>query len=124
MLKWNEPDFISFFGVLPTSDEDALSHSFEIERDGLRLLVTIFAFEYAVYVSLSHNELPKPVITIRIPNCTHAHIASSHDVAPCFEAGATKHPITDMGIPPLLTRGIRIFIEPQFHLELIQPAGY
>jgi len=26
-----------------------------------------------------------------------------------------------MGIPPVLSRGVRVYIEPQFQIELIQP---
>ena len=50
MLKWDETDLTEFFGVVATIHEDALSHSFEVGRDGLRLLVTLFDFEAAVYV--------------------------------------------------------------------------
>ena len=31
-----------------------------------------------------------------------------------------NHPVTDMGIPPVLARGVRVYIEPQFQVELIE----
>ena len=119
MLNWNQTDLTEFFGAIPTFDEDAMSHSFELTRDNLRLLITIFDAEYAVYTSLFYEKFPQPLITIKTEFCTHAHITTSHSGAPCFEAGATRHSVTDMGIPPFLTRGLRIFIEPQFQIELI-----
>ena len=120
MLKWSETDLTEFFGVLPTFDDDALSHSFEVSRDGLRLLITIFELEHAVCVSIFRDGLPEPVMSIRRKPCSHAHITQGTCFRRCFEFGATKFPVTDMGIPPVLTSGVRIYIEPQFQVELLE----
>lgn len=121
MFKWSEPDLTAFFGVVPTFHDDAHSHSFELQRDGLRLLITLFDFEGAVYVSIMRDGLPEPLFTVRRELCTHAHVTDGQHFRRCFEAGAPKHPVTDMGIPPLLARGVRVYIEPQFQVELIEP---
>jgi hypothetical protein len=121
MLKWSEPDLTEFFGVVATFCEDAHSHSFEVSRDGLQLLVTIFDFESAVYVSIFRDKLPEPLFTVRRELCTHAHVTKGAGFRRCFEAGTPRHPVTDMGIPPLLTRGVRVYVEPQFQVELIEP---
>lgn len=120
MIKWSEPDLIEFFGVVAIFYDDAHSHEFEVSRDGLRLLVTIFDLEGAVYVSLFRDGLPKPLFTVRRELCTHIHIIDGADSRRCFEAGAPEHSVTDMGVPPLLARGVRVFIEPQFQVELIE----
>jgi hypothetical protein len=121
MIQWNEPDFIEFFGVVPTFHEDAQSHAFEVGRDGLRLLVTLFDLEGAVYVSIFRDGLTEPLFTVRRELCTHAHITKSDNFRRCFEAGSPQHPVTHMGIPPVLVRGVRIFVEPHFQVELIEP---
>lgn len=120
MLKWDETDLTEFFGVVATFYDDAHSHEFAVSRDGLRLLVTLFDAEGAVYVSIYRDGLAEPLFTVRRELCTHAHITESAGFRRCFEAGTTKHPITDMGVPPLLARGVRVYVEPQFQVELIE----
>src|SRR5436190_19879278 len=102
MLKWDETDLTEFFGVVATFHDDAHSHSFEVSRDGLRLLVTFFDLENAVYVSIFRDGLPEPLFTVRRELCSHAHITQDAHFRRCFEAGAPKLPVTDMGIPPVL----------------------
>jgi len=121
MLKWSEPDLTQFFGVVATFHDDAHSHSFEVSRDGLRLLVTLFDLEGAIYVSIFRDGLTEPLFTVQRELCTHAHVTETAGFRRCFEAGAPKHPVTDMGVPPVLARGVRVYTEPQFHVELIEP---
>jgi|SRR5688572_10780849 len=121
MLKWNETDLAEFFGIVATFHDDAHSHEFTVSRDGLRLLITIFDLEGAVYVSIFRDGLPKPLFTVQCELCTHVHITHGADFRRCFEAGAPKHPVTDMGVPPVLARGVRVYTEPQFQVELLEP---
>ena len=121
MLKWDETDLTEFFGVVATFHDDAHSHGFEVSRDGLRLLVTLFDLESAVYVSIFRDGLAQPLFTVQRELCTHAHITEAAGFRRCFEAGAPKHPVTDMGVPPLLARGVRVYVEPEFQVELIEP---
>jgi hypothetical protein len=120
MFKWDPTDMTEFFGAVATRLEDGDAHSFEVSRDGLRLLVTLFEFEGAVYVSLFRDGLVEPLITIRRQFCSHVHITQGTKSDRCFEAGSPKYRVTDMGIPPLLVRGVRVYLTPQFHVELIE----
>ena len=121
MIKWSEPDLVAFFGVVPNYCVVAESHSFELQRDGLRLLVTLFGFEGAVYVSVFRDGLPEPLFTVIQESCTHAYVTDGQRSPRCFQAGAPEGRVTEMGIPPVLVRGVRIYIEPQFQVELIEP---
>ncbi len=83
MLKWSEPDLTEFFGVVSKFHDDALSHSYEVSRDGLRLLVTLFEFENAVYISIFREGLPDL-------NRVHGFFENDNDVANfrrSFDAG-------------------------------------
>ncbi len=51
-LRWNDTDFLDFFAVEPTVEEHAVSHSYELERDGLRLLFTLWQLESVIQASL------------------------------------------------------------------------
>lgn len=121
MFTWNEADLTEFFGVLATFHDDAHSHSFEVSRDGLRLLVTLFDLEGAVYVSLYRDGQDQPLFAVQRELCTHAHITKNSSLRRCFEAGSPQHHVSDMGIPPLLARGVRVYLDPQFQVELIEP---
>ena len=124
MLTWDKTDFTEFFGVVPIFHEDAHSDEFEVSRDGLRLLVTVFDLESAVYVSIFRDGLPEPIFTVRRELCTHAHITKGTNFRRCFEAGAPKHSVSNMGVPPVLAHGVRIYVEPQFQVELIEPRFF
>jgi hypothetical protein len=124
MFKWSETDLTEFFGVVSKYHNDPFSHSFEISRDGLKLLVTLFEFESSVCVSIFRDGLSEPLFTVQRDFCTHAHITQSTSLRRCFEAGAPAIPVTNMGIPPILARGVRVFIEPQFQVELIEKPQY
>src|SRR5688572_26981340 len=121
MLEWDESDLAEFFGGL--SDDRDAPHSYEFEsfRDGLRLRLTILALEHTVFVRLFKDGLPEPVFTVHRDFCKYAHVTKGEEFRPCFEAGVTKHPVTDMGIPPLLERGVRVYLDPQIQVELIEP---
>src|SRR5205809_8088476 len=108
MLKWSETDLTEFFGVVATVNDDTLSHDFEISHHGLRLLVTIFDFEEAVYVSIFRDGLTEPLFTVKRELCTHAHVTKGPGFRHCFEAGAPKDAVRNMGVPPVLVRGIRV----------------
>ena len=121
MLKWSEPDLTDFFGVAASHDDTPHSHSFEVRRDGLRLLVTIFDLEHIVFVSLFLDGLSEPLFTVCRERCTNAHVTEGTNFRRCFEAGTPEFKASNMGIPPLLAHGVRVFVEPQFQIELIEP---
>jgi hypothetical protein len=121
MLKWNSTDLAEFFGAEVDDHDAPHTYQFEISRDGLRLGLTILALEHTVFVRLFRDGLPKPVLSVRRDFCTHAHITNGTEFRRCFEAGVTKHHVTDLGIPPTLERGLRVYIEPQIQVELIEP---
>ncbi len=121
MFQWSESDFTEFFGTVASFDEDGHCYTFELHRSDLRLEVALFDLAGAVYVSLFHKDLPAALFTICREECTHAHITSGPDERRYFEAGAPEERVTNMGIPPVLSRGVRVYLEPQFHVELIEP---
>ena len=96
MFKWSEPDLAEFFGVVPLFHDDAHSHSFDVQRNGLRLLVTLLDFEGAVCVSIYRDGLPDPLFTVCRERCSHAHVTDGPHFRRCFEAGTPEHPVTEM----------------------------
>ena len=119
MIRWQQTEVEEFFGVEAAYHDGPHSYEFEVSRDGVRLLVTLFDLDGAVYASIYRDGLPEPLITLVRESCTHALVVSDTRGRRCLVVGSPEAPVTEMGMPPLLVRGIRIFLEPQLQLEFI-----
>lgn len=62
-LQWNELDFLDCFGVEPTAEEYAVSHNYEIARDGLRLLLTVWQLESVIQASVFRDKSDDALFT-------------------------------------------------------------
>ena len=62
-LQWNEVDFLDFFAVEPAVEDYALSHEYELERDGLRLLFTVWEHESAIQASVFRQQQQHALFT-------------------------------------------------------------
>jgi hypothetical protein len=68
---WNQFEFIECLGVLPEVDEyDA--HTFTVERDGLRLELTVSQYDGDVYLDLRREGVETPVFFMRLIGCEGA----------------------------------------------------
>jgi hypothetical protein len=62
-LSWNELDFLDFFAAEPIVEDYAVSHNYEIEREGLRLLLTLWQLESVIQASLFRSKAETPLFT-------------------------------------------------------------
>lgn len=62
-LEWNDVDFLDFFAVEPTAEEFDVSHSYEVQRNGLRLLLTVWQYESVVQASVFQGDAESAVFT-------------------------------------------------------------
>ncbi len=115
-LRFEEHRYVEFFGVVSAFDEDAYSYSYTLERDGLRLLFTVFPLDGGVYTSLYRDGITEPIAKSRLDDCTHARFVA-HGSRTCLEIGRPEHPTSEPTAP--LIWGLRLFIEPHFSLEFI-----
>ena len=120
VFHWSETDLTEFFGALGIFHDDAASHEFSVSRDGLRLLFTLFSFEGSVYVSLYREGLSEPLFTVERRYCSHAQVVSEGSIR-YLDVGSPAHPVSNPGFAPVLARGVRIQVEPQFSVRLIEP---
>ena len=125
MIRWQQNEVEEFFGAEAEYHDGPHSYEFAVSRDGVRLLMTLFDLEGAVYASIYRDGLPEPLVTLVRESCTHALVGSDTRGRPCLAVGSPEAPVTEMGMAPLLIRGIRIFLEPQLQLEFIdhEPRG-
>lgn len=121
MIRWSEAECTEFFGASATYYEDADSYAFTCEKNGLRLLLTVFASDGGVYVGIWREGWKEPVIDIHREGCSHVQSGIDARGRKYLEAGRTKELISDMGIAPLLDRAVRVFLDPQLAIELRDP---
>lgn len=62
-FEWNDIDFLDFFAVEPTVEDYAVSHNYEVERNGLRLLFTVWQHESVIQVSIFHGDADDALVT-------------------------------------------------------------
>jgi hypothetical protein len=51
-LRWDQREVLECVGVVPETDEYDTYHSYTIEREGLKLLLTLWQFESVLQLSL------------------------------------------------------------------------
>jgi hypothetical protein len=114
-MRFTEHEFVEFFGIVGSFYENAFSYTYTLSHDGLRLDFTIFPRDDAVYTSIYRDGVAEPIISSRLEGCTHARFidrGSRH----CLEIGRPGHATSEPTVP--LVRGLRLFLEPHFRVEL------
>lgn len=62
-LRWNDTDFLNFFAVEPTVEDYGISHNYEVERDGIRLLFTLWQHESVIQASMFRGQSDNALFT-------------------------------------------------------------
>ena len=119
-LRFEEHEFVEFFGIVSPLDEDACSYSYELQRDGLRLLFTVFPLDGGVYTSIYRDGITEPLVTSRLQGCTHSRFVI-RGTRRCLEIGRPERSTSEPGAP--LTWGLRLFVESHFRLEFIHEVA-
>ncbi|HEX8557648.1 MAG TPA: hypothetical protein VF668_06080 [Pyrinomonadaceae bacterium] len=125
MLFWDEHELIEFFGVLPEVHEDSGGHTFRVERDGLRLEVTLFPDTHEAlrageaYIDIFQAGRDEPVFSTRIKECPGCKRIKYPNGWECLEVAAPARGIfmEEQWIVPM---GARIRVNPHISVELFQ----
>jgi hypothetical protein len=117
-LRIVEHELTDFFNVVAELNEDAGSYSFSILRDGLRLDISLYQYTGEVYVDVYRDGVSDPVIRCQNQGCTHSRtIVRGSDR--WLEIGRPEHPVSEMGIEPVLVWGVRVRVDPHISMEFI-----
>ena len=120
--EWDEYELTEFFGVLAQKDEDESYLSFNIEKDGLRLLVTLFHYDLDVHLNLFRDGIPEPLLETKIMSSAGAkHIA--HETDECLELGASDRYFNYYGKEWIASMAVRIRVNPHISIELFRPEA-
>jgi hypothetical protein len=115
-LKFEEHEFIEFFGIVSPLDEDACSYTYTLHRDGLRLEFTVFPLDGGVYTSIYRDGISEPITRSRLQGCTHSRLVTRGSRR-CLEIGRPDRPTSETTAP--LEWGLRLSVEPHFTSEYI-----
>ncbi|WP_018276317.1 hypothetical protein WKI13_01960 [Teredinibacter turnerae] len=61
-LVWDENDFVGFFEVLPLVDEYETEHTFDVSRNGIRLVVQVWQLERVARLALYQGDQEEALI--------------------------------------------------------------
>jgi len=116
-LKWNEVDFATCLEVLPTIDEYETGHHYTVEKDGLRLNLSVAQYASDIQISLYKLDGTRPMIKFTITNCSGTRYVNDErgeylEFAPSQVFG--KRYERNQVIPV----GVRLSVKPSISLEL------
>jgi hypothetical protein len=116
-LKWNEADFAACLEVLPTIDEYATGHHYKVEKDGLRLELSVYQYDSDIMISLYQLDNSRPLINFTITDCSGTRYVNDErgeylEFAPSQVFGTRYE--RDQVIPA----GVRLSVKPSISLEL------
>lgn len=126
MLAWNEYDFVECLGVLTEYEEDSQSSSYEVEKDGLRLLLTIFdgggvKSPADVYLSIYRDGIKEPIFHTTIYKSPGAHRVIDANGFECLEIAAPSRYNSHYEENWIVPMWMRVRVYPHICAELFQP---
>jgi len=118
VLVWDLHEFVECLGVLPETDEDYTSHTFTVEKDGLRLDLTVFEYVGGVYIDLRREGVETPVFSARLTDCEAARYVRDKggefiEFAP--EGSMNSRRFDEAFRVPF---GVRVAVDPHIKVEL------
>ena len=117
-LKWNPVDLLECLEVEPTGDVDGVEHSYEVIKDGLKLLISVFQYDGDIYFSLMRkDESEKMIIALKINQCPEiAFTKFGKDEYLEFFPG--RQCLEKFDKQSSITKGVRVRVKPDIKLEL------
>ena len=116
-FNWDVTDFISCLEVLPEVEEYEVSHSFVVEKHGMRLLLKVEQDAGDVYFNLYQDGVELPVFSMKLRECQGARYINDKrgeylEFAPskCF---GTRYDGYDV-----IPYGVRLYVKPSISIEM------
>ena len=120
-MKWDPTDLLECLEVEPNVDKDGVEHSYEIIRDGLKLLISVFQYDGDVYFSLMReNEHNLTIVSLKINQCPEI-IFKKFGKEEYLEFSPGRQKLESFDKKNSITKGVRVKIRPDIKLELYEP---
>lgn len=122
MAEWDKYELIEFFGVLPEEDEEQTCLSFSVRKDGLRLDVSFFLYDSAVYIDVFRDGIDEPVFHTEIENSAGMKYMKHANGWEGLEVAA-PHRSVSLEEEWIIPIGARIRVNPHISVEMFQPSA-
>jgi hypothetical protein len=118
MLTWNQYEFTECLEVLPEVGEDENHHTFRVEKDGLRLELTVFQYAGDVYIDLYQDGVEPSVFHMRLLNCPGAKYVRGKGGYECLEFAPAKSFGGRYDGESPIPYGVRVAVNPHIRVDL------
>ena len=118
MLVWNEYDFVECLGVLPKLGEYETSHFYKVEKDELRLELTVEQYDGDIFIELFRGNIEHSVFHMRMLDCPGARYVKNKSGAEYLELAAAKSFGNRYDGESVIEFGVRISVNPHIRIEL------
>ena len=118
MLVWNDYDFVECLGVLPKIGDYETSHFYKVEKNGLRLEITLFQYDGDIYIELFQENFEYSIFQMRMLNCPGARYVKNKDGTEYLELAATKSFGNRYDGKSIIEFGVRLAVNPNIRIEL------
>jgi hypothetical protein len=118
MLVWNEYEFVECLGVLPKVGDWETSHFYKVEKDGLRLELTVEQDDGDIHIELFREGVETAIFHMRIWDCPGARYVKDRG-ADYLEMAATKSfGQNRYDGESVIQLGVRLSVTPHIRIEL------
>lgn len=117
MLVWNQCDFIQCLAVLPEVEEYETCHTFRVEKDGLKLVLTIYQYDGDVYFDLFRDGIEELIFKTRLIDCPGARYVSTKQDKEYLEFAASKSFGSRYDGESPIPMGVRLSVNPHISIE-------
>jgi len=69
-LVWDESEFTAYMEVLPKVEEYGTEYAYIVEKDGMRLELSVYPLCGDIYITIYRSGVERPVIDFRLMDCS------------------------------------------------------
>jgi hypothetical protein len=115
---WNETDFIECLSVFPTVEECGVAHHFDLNRNGLRLLLSVYQLEAVVWISLYREGSNQPLFRVVLEDSPGVRLVRNRNGQDYIEFAPAKVFGGRYDGETVIPMGIRLSVDPDFNIQL------
>jgi hypothetical protein len=118
-MNWEPTDFMACLGVEPVVEENEISFSYQVTKDGLRLELIVFQYDGDIYITVYRDGLDSPVVDCRLVDCDAARrVSDQRGEYLEFAPGALFNDRYDG--KSVIPYGVHVRVEPSIGVEFFK----
>ncbi|MEW6174892.1 MAG: Ypar14, superfamily integron cassette [Pseudomonadota bacterium] len=117
MLAWDESDVLICLETLPDIEADGIWYRYKVDKNGIRLDLTIYPYDADIYLELYHKDIESSVFSMKLLECSGVRYVKERSFeylefapAKCFGSRYDGE--------SLIPYGVRVYANPSIRIEL------